>query len=300
MKHVIYIALAGVVAACTEAPNTVATDASTGASASSEAATAPTTTESTTGEPADCVPDGAPIPLEGFAETFAETICAQQEACGCAVDLGCAGVLAQSFQAIADFAAANALDYDAGCAGHVVAALVASRACEPLSEFRSTTECWNQCAIFSGKVPTGGACNAMQAYQFLPYVQICANAADFCDSGAGSCQPMNLTPLYEGDECFTPMDGPLGVCEDGSVCNVLTYKCAAPAGEGQNCSNGVSCVSDLWCDAQFVCQQRQPAGTECAAAMQCESQLCEGKMCEDPIAICKFDDYRDLFFPPVL
>lgn len=283
------------------------TASATGMASTDAGSTAPTTgasstTDSTTGEPGGCAPSDGPVPLEVFAQTFAEAVCAQKEACGCEVDFGCVGVLTQSFQAVADFAATNAMHYDAECAGHTLAATVTSRGCALFSEFDTVFErsCWNECTIFRGDVAIGAACDGKAQFPFVLFLNVCADPAALCDYATGTCQVPDLVVVQEGEDCFSPMDGVLGSCAEPTICSVATGKCVVPATAGESCAGGVPCEDELWCDAQDVCQPELPAGTGCTELSQCASLLCQGDVCEDPIAVCAFDDYRDLFFSPAL
>lgn len=289
---------------------TNSTAVTTGAGTTDDSSTAPTTgasanmdADSITGGPVGCVQSDGPIPLEAFAQTFAETICAQKDSCGCEVDFGCVGVFTQSFQAIADFAAANAMNYDAECAGHTLAATVKSRGCALLSEFYAVfdNECWNSCTIFRGDTSTGEACDAKAEYSFLPFVRVCADPAIPCVGATNTCQePPATMVLQEGDDCFSPMDGPLGACAEPTLCSFATGKCVQPANAGESCAGGVPCAPALWCDAQSVCQPEQPAGAGCSNWTQCASAFCPSDVCEDPAAICITEEANDLFFSPAL
>jgi hypothetical protein len=284
--------------------STTGTDASTSNSTtdltdgSSGGATPTTGADSSTGEPGYCAPSEGPISADEFASRFAETLCAQKEACGCEVDFGCAGVLSQSFQTIADFAAEHGLAFDGECAAHMLSVTVATRGCAPRSRyFDAPALCWNRCTPFQGDVPSGGACEGMKEGLLSPYVDSCAGE-ESCQY-EGSCGIYEPELLQEGDVCFSPMSGLLGRCEDGTGCNYDTTKCVKLMPEGESCADGLLCDYSTWCNPQFVCQARLEAGEPCTDFRQCNSLRCSDGACSDTIFVCEVDEAHDLWSIPI-
>ena len=140
------------------------------------------------------------------------------------------------------------------------------------------------------------------------------NRAERCDptvaqwavSGAGFLTAFDGT-VPEGGACTPPGNSTIGMlfsrgdpeqiaalasCQNSAttVClpAVGVWTCTARAGEGGSCVFDGNCQDNFYCaDSGFLsdaCTQRNPTGTACTAANECQTFICKGGSCADATA----------------
>lgn len=272
------------------------TGSTSAASSTGEPTTGAATTEgSTTGEPLACAPSEGPIAAEEFAGRFAEAVCAQKAACGCEEDFACVGIFTQRFAELQQAALDNGLEYDAACAGEVLATTVMTRGCAMRSQAYDVRDCWSGCTVFTGDVPTGGSCPSELAGSIYYFSEFCAEPGAMCRYPQDLCEPP-LPTLGLGEDCFVPPSDVLGTCDEGLGCTPGTWKCGPIVGEGDSCADGEFCKAPLRCGPLAVCEPRSPAGAPCMSGPECASRQCTDGVCHDFVEVCATAEPRDLFF----
>lgn len=264
----------------------------------------------------------APIAAEDAAEAFARQICNGIFTCTCSnapnyasIEV-CVDELSADFQTQIQERLDQGADWNAECAGQLVAAWSQWECLGPAAAQAQAFYDRRLCPVLKGSIPAGGNC-------------VLSTLGDDCAPGlqcmSGTCVattvpvPVGLTcnydwqelPCEEGSYCGYDTNTGERVCKRhpvagdvctwdegylcgpgslGLVCNYETMTCEPLPGVGEACFDGFYCGVGSYCDGgkDFTCQARFDIGDSCGADAVCPADSsCVGNVCEaDPAAVC--------------
>lgn len=203
-----------------------------------------------------------PGPVVGEREApnlLASKACDARQQCACADEAACTQRIRDDIEAAGVQARRFGLRYHGGCAQEWVAALEAGR-CE------SIEACEMPCPIYQGTRPLDEPCR-----DWAPWMSDCGPDLRCV---AGICVEMECGATMDtgttGEElCETP-------CAPGERCHA--GRCERPAAEAESCDD-LPCESDLFCNADFLCEARKPDGAACSGHDECRSNACPVGSC---------------------
>jgi hypothetical protein len=155
------------------------------------------------------------------------------------------------------------LTYDAACAGSTTG-YFDGIGCQNISAY-GVVSCEDRCSVFHGDVPDGEACTAMTfgSDKYSDCAQGLVCMGPFCTS----CP----TRPGEGDACPGVI-----ACQDGLYCTGDEF-CEPLLGEGESCADAFTgCGDDLYChEPDLVCTAAVADGEACSNGFECQSDLCD-------------------------
>lgn len=166
------------------------------------------------------------------------------------------------------FLAALSVRYDAAAAARCVQSRKALYArCDMPSSEQTDDPCAD---VFVGQLMAGAECESDMECARIE------GAPAMCEPLDGSASSVCQARAPAGAQCVGD------ICQAGLYCDLFSASCQ-PRKQTGACPIITACAASAACSPQSQCEPRKAVGEPCQLSFQCESDWCNGDVCEKPL-----------------